>query len=121
MDLTDRERAALDYCAPRGIPLSVFLGRVIYPGDPQWLPEDTEAALWWQANVCSCGQLLSESMDPANEKLYAAEGLWCFACRAIHREAVAMTGKNPYQDADPTAGTRYRFTHTPTTAAKEVA
>lgn len=117
MDLTDRERAALGYCASRGIPLSVFLGRVVYPGDPAWLDRDADAVLWWQANVCSgCGQLLSESMDPANEYKYEAEGLWCFGDRAIHREAVAMAGKNPHQDADPTAGTRFRFVRTPTTA-----
>lgn len=37
----------LSYCAPRGIPHSVFLGRIVGPGDPTWLEDDREKALWW--------------------------------------------------------------------------
>lgn len=120
MDLTPTERAALDYCAPRGIPLSVFLGRPVYPGNPQWLERDTQAAMWWQANVCTgCGQLLTETMvdfdesNPRREFEWQARGDWCHCCRAIHREALVMAGKNPHTDADPTAGARFRIVGKP--------
>lgn len=47
------------YCGPRGIPLSVFLGRVVGPGDPVWLLSDRDAALAWaerEARICKrCG------------------------------------------------------------------
>lgn len=35
------------YCGPRGIPLSVFLGRVVGPADPAWLASDRDAVLSW--------------------------------------------------------------------------
>jgi hypothetical protein len=118
MDLSPVERAALEYCAPRGIPLSVFIDqRVVYPGDPQWTGKDAAAALWWQAEQdkrCDgCGGNLVETLDPDNEDRYRAEGVWCHRCRAIQREALAMAGKNPYSDADPTAGARYRIIENP--------
>lgn len=113
-DLTANERVALDYCGPLGIPISVFLGRVVYPGDPQWTERDRWAALWWRANVCrQCGELLSETMadfdedNPRREFEWQAAGKWCHGCRAIHREELAMAGKNPHQDADPTVGARF--------------
>lgn len=89
------ERLALDYCAPRGIPLSVFLGRVVYPGEPQWLPEDTTAALDWhieQAGRCpGCGhnQATTTSKDPPD---YDVEAVVCHACMARTREAQRMQG-----------------------------
>lgn len=33
------------FCNERGIPHSVFLGRVVGPGEPQWLPEDRAKAI----------------------------------------------------------------------------
>ena len=49
-DRSPLEQAALRYCAPRGIPLSVFLEqRTVYPGQPHWTEDDTLAALDWQA------------------------------------------------------------------------
>jgi hypothetical protein len=32
---------------PRGIPHSVFLGRIVGPGEPQFLAADRDKALWW--------------------------------------------------------------------------
>lgn len=50
---------AITYAATHGIPLSVFLGRVVEPGEPVWLLEDTQAAMGfeqWSAAICSgCG------------------------------------------------------------------
>lgn len=37
----------MSYCAPRGIPHSLFLGRVVEAGEPQWLDADRDKALWW--------------------------------------------------------------------------
>ena len=48
------EQAALRYCAP-GIPLSVFLGRVVHPGEPQWIDDDQAAVIDWmveEARYC---------------------------------------------------------------------
>lgn len=104
------EQAALDYCAPRGIPLSVFLGRIVYPGDPQWLEADTLAALEWetqQANRCSgCGQNLDESQKKDNAFVYQAAAVSCHGCQAILRASKPL-------DQDARFGTRYRFTRTP--------
>lgn len=120
MDLSDAEQAALNYAAPRGIPLSVFLGRVVYPGDQQWTERDTAAAMWWQADQdrrCkTCGLYLDETMDPANEFKYEAEAVWCHGDRAMHRAALELAGRS-YADADPMAGTRFRFVHTPSMEA----
>lgn len=118
MDLTDIERAALGYVAPRGIPLSVFLGRVVYPGDPQWTERDATAALWWKAEqdkLCgNCGQDLTESTAEGADFKFRAEGIWCHGCRAMYRESLAAAGKDPYgPDADPTVGMRFVFTKTP--------
>jgi hypothetical protein len=49
-----------------------------------FLPEDTEYALRWQAELdllCSgCGHPKDESMDPANEGSYEASARRCHAC-----------------------------------------
>ena len=58
-------------------------------GEPDWLPEDTEAALAWQEEqdaLCECGQPRSESMSPDGPD-YAVTALRCRACEA--REAAA--------------------------------
>lgn len=107
-DRSPTEQAALEYCAPRGIPLSVFLaGRVVYPGDPQWLADDVRAVFDWQsaqADRCECGGEFSETMLEENAYAYKAVPLYCHRCRAIHRAAVRLAkGKE-----DPLAGTRYR-------------
>jgi hypothetical protein len=62
----------------------VFLGRVVGPGEAQWLPEDTEAALTWQgvqdAKCSGCGHDRSESMAADSEDDWVAEAVKCHAC-----------------------------------------
>lgn len=88
MDLTQEERAALRYCAPLGIPLSVFLGRVINPGEPDWLPKDSQAAVWWKTRFCTgCGNLIDECW--ADEEVapeYDTDVIRCWACEAVGQE-----------------------------------
>lgn len=90
MPWTDRplgEQVEIDYCAPRGIPLSVFHGRVVYPGDPQWTDDDRLAVYDWlekEARTCpGCGQNIDESMAKENSFAYQADALRCHACYAI--------------------------------------
>jgi hypothetical protein len=104
------EQVVVDYCAPRGIPLSVFCGRVVYAGDPQWTDDDRQAVYDWlakQARTCSgCGQNLDESLQKDNAFAYKAAGLRCHACYAVHIEAARLIGGNP----SPNAGyDRYRI------------
>jgi hypothetical protein len=58
----------MDYCGPRGIPHSVFLGRAVGPGQPQWTADDRDKALWWmlhEREKCpNCGTR-PEEWDPA--------------------------------------------------------
>lgn len=106
-DLSSTELAALEYCAPRGIPLSVFLGRIVYPGDPQWLPRDVEAAMWWLASRCtSCGQDTNQTVGVDHVDKWNAEiSGYCDSCRARHRAAVVAAGRD---DLDPLVGARFR-------------
>lgn len=117
-DRTPVERAALRYCAPHGIPLSVFLGRVIYPGDQQWLEDDTQAAFDWMvydASRCpGCGNDREEALAKENSFGYRVEVLWCHGCRAIHRADVRFANEAGQKAQEsPLAGAVHRFTHTP--------
>jgi hypothetical protein len=94
------EQVALAYCAPRGIPLSVFLGRTVYPGDPAWLEDDTLAALdwdaWERAKCPGCGQPRDESMAHEDDApAYEVEVLRCHACSAAAAESRAAGGDSP--------------------------
>jgi hypothetical protein len=103
------EWAAIEYCAPRGIPLSRFLGALVYPGEPEWTDDDRLAALEWQAaqsRRCVCGENLDESLSPDNEQAYRAVGVRCHACAAIASAAAEMAG---HDKRDPLAGMRWRF------------
>jgi len=84
------ERRIRGYCCERGIPRSVFLGRVVGPGEPEWLAEDTEAALEWidyVASLCKgCGEPLAECLDPENDGAYEAIPVQCHACAARDAE-----------------------------------
>lgn len=100
------ERRIRDYCCERGIARSVFLGRVVGPGEPEWLPEDTTAALeWadWKETLCpGCGNPRHESFDPERATHYEAVPLNCYACAARdaeQREAVNAKSSNRFGDA----------------------
>lgn len=51
--------AAVRFVCEHGIPLSVFYGRAVEPGEPLWLPADTEVAIGfeqWVSQICGgCG------------------------------------------------------------------
>jgi len=93
------EQVALDYCAPRGIALSVFFGRVVGLGQPQWLEGDWEAALDWQAKEnlkCpGCGNPQTECMaDEDDAPVYEVEVRRCHACKVkgIEEREIAKLG-----------------------------
>ena len=113
-DRTPQEQAAINYCVPKGIPYTVFLGRVVYHGDPQWTADDRTAVVDWlidQDNRCQdCGASLNEALAEDNAYEYRAEALWCHGCRAMHRAAIVLAGGGK---ENPLAGARYRFTRTP--------
>lgn len=90
MELTPADRFALDYCAPRGIPLSVFLD--------QWSQKDRQAALQWMAEQnrkCSgCGNPLDECMSEDGPE-YEAELLRCYACAARDDRSAKLSEDPP--------------------------
>ncbi|MFD0429426.1 hypothetical protein ACFQ60_22380 [Streptomyces zhihengii] len=70
------------------MPRSVFLGRVVAPGEPLWTDEDRSWALALadvERDVCpDCGHPWSEASAPDSEWAYTAELLRCHACAAAH-------------------------------------
>jgi hypothetical protein len=109
-DRTLGDQVEIGYCAPRGIPVTVFRGRVVYPGQPQWTDDDRQAVYDWlehEARTCTgCGQDLDESMRKENSFAYIAEGVRCHSCWAI---AVA-SAEGEGGKAAKTAGWRYKIT-----------
>lgn len=77
------------YCGPRGIPYSVFMGRVVGVDGQQWLPSDREAALAWEAfesrRCKSCGTHPEEWS--ADKLAYHAHLMECRGCKQLHRLA----------------------------------
>lgn len=76
------------YCNPRGIPLSIFQGRVVRPGvDPTWTAEDANAAVAyerWRAGACrSCGTRASEWEK--DRFAYVSKGYACPGCELIEQ------------------------------------
>ena len=80
------------YCGPRGIPLSVFLGRVVRPGvDSEWTPGDRAAALDWAAyegqRCQGCGTHPDEWETPAS---FHAHPVKCRGCQGQQRLSEAL-------------------------------
>lgn len=78
------------YCGPRGIPHSVFLGRVARPGiDPEWLQSDRDDALAWQVHENQrCRGCGTHPEDWAEDKFaYHAHFQECVGCRQRDRLA----------------------------------
>lgn len=75
------------YCAPRGIPHSVFLGRAVGLGEPAWLDADRDKAIWWlihQRLTCSnCGTRAEEWQD--DDHAYVPEAHFCRGCEVKAR------------------------------------
>ena len=73
----------------------MFLGRVVGPGEPLWLPEDR----WWalalhevESGTCrDCGHPLAETTSSAGEDAYVADVVRCHACVAAARRVSAFT------------------------------
>lgn len=90
--IRDRYRASrafrdrVDFACSHGIPLSVFDGRPVGPGDPVWTPEDQAVALVWQeeqAMRCpGCGHPLDETTDDRHVTAWHAQAVVCHACAA---------------------------------------
>jgi hypothetical protein len=100
-DRTPYEQAALDYCAPKGIPLSVFL--------EVWSEADQLAALEWQAleaRKCPNGHDITESTLKDNSYAYRADPVRCHACYAIH----AAEAQLHHHSSDQNAGTLWQLT-----------
>ncbi|NUP49013.1 MAG: hypothetical protein HOW97_17160 [Catenulispora sp.] len=75
----------------------MFLGRIVAPGDPLWTDDDRDwamALMTYEADLCTCGQPRSESMNADNEFAYAAEPLRCHACKAIARGSESFASAN---------------------------
>lgn len=90
---TDPLAAVYEFCFGdgRAVPPSIFLGRVVPKGAPEWLPEDREAALEWQAyqrSLCpGCKRPRHESFDIAMDDHYDVTPLRCNACYARDSKA----------------------------------
>lgn len=85
----------MTYCAEKGIPHSVFLGRPWpRPGEPLWLDEDQDKVHAWlraRHEICSsCGTAESDWVDPATGR-YLDHPKWeattyrCPGCAEIRR------------------------------------
>lgn len=101
--LTSYEELAIAYCAPRGIPLSVFCD--------VWSERDQWAALKWEADRTSrcpdCGLDTRETFGPEHVDKWNAEiAGHCDGCRARERLQSVMTGND---ELDENAGVRLRF------------
>lgn len=98
----------MDYCAPRGIPHSHFLG-----GPPVWTHEDREKALWWlildREKCSSCGTRPDE-WDPAkggHDHAYLPDLRKCYGC------ATKADGEKKLDEKKHGAGTWVALTRNP--------
>lgn len=123
------ERRVRQFCGEHGIPRSIFLGRAITERttvtyrrdddgnlvvsriterDPEWLPEDVEAALRWLVErdaLCpGCRQPRRESFDKSNR--YTAERHTCQACAPMQRASWQADQNRPKNGA-PQFGAYY--------------
>ena len=71
------------------MPRSVFLGRVVAPGEPLWSEEDRAWALALshvEGDQCpECGEAWGEATDVKSEFAYKAELIKCHACATSAR------------------------------------
>lgn len=78
-----RWAVAVRYACEHGIPLSVFLGRVVEPGEPVWDEDDRDVALGytlWISGVCgSCG-LHRLDWEHERDETWKGTIVTCFGC-----------------------------------------
>lgn len=80
---------------PLGIPHSVFMGRPVGLGEPQWLETDRGYALAWRENnaaTCVCGT--REDEWQADRDAYISGNAYCEGCARLadERANVPKTG-----------------------------
>lgn len=79
----------------------MILGRVVKPGEREWLQEDAEAVFAWireQHLRCpGCGLPRDETMQHEGEVQYRSRAFQCQACAARDRESKRFTG-GPHDD-----------------------
>jgi hypothetical protein len=81
------------------------------PTEPQWLPEDTEAALAWsveQRLICQCGHFVDETWDAAGATVgFEAVPHRCHACAEKERAARKFTETDGGGAAGDTDGLKW--------------
>lgn len=92
----------------------MFLGRVVAPGQPEWLPEDRDKVIAYeleQDSLCpgGCGRPARESMARENQLKYRAEPIRCHACAERDRTKQAYDKREGSDDS----GLFIRLTHGP--------
>jgi hypothetical protein len=81
------------YCGPRGIPLSVFLGRAVGPGEPQWLASDRRAALDFQAYEARRCRNCGTHPDDIADGTFHAHLEQCKGCQARERMTESLAAE----------------------------
>ena len=83
-------RAEVEAARAWGVPRSVFLGRVVEPGEPEWTVSDRRfamALLQDESRRHACGHSVIESFDPALSQDWVAAAHRCHACAAASKES----------------------------------
>ena len=95
----ERYRLELEQARAYGKSHSVFTGRVVQPGEPEFLREDTDGAIALaeeERDTCgSCGLLKAICRDPAHQfNTFEAHDELCHATYALeaHRKAIEGDG-----------------------------
>jgi hypothetical protein len=101
------------------VPHSVFTGRIVGPGEPQFLAEDTDGAIALaeeEADTCGqCGMLRVWCRDPDHQFSFEAHEEVCWPTYRLAQERNKDTFKG-YDDATRTAvqlSARFRDGHEP--------
>lgn len=73
------------------------MGRIVGPGEPQWLPDDVDLALEWQAEqalICpGCGHPLDETTAADSEDAYDVREIRCWGCHPVQEAAHEFEGE----------------------------
>jgi hypothetical protein len=87
-------RATVETARAWGVSRSVFLGRIVAPGDPLFTESDRQWATalhLLEQGTHACGQPSSESFAKDSDGAYVAEAIRCHACAAAAREAATFS------------------------------
>lgn len=92
----------------------MFRGRVIAPGEPEWLDSDRDHALAWMVDEkarLACGCYPDETVGPEHDDRFSAEMVVCERHRAVG-EAAERWSKSS-NEADVRHGILWRATRDP--------